>query len=110
MTGVIPSYIYHCNAHTATGEASFHSLCDDFFWARSPLVCRLSELSDEVKVSVIYGEDSWVTKLTVQDLETAGVRRLERMSVVSIADARHHVYADQHQQFNSVLIRLVNDP
>lgn len=104
---VIPGYIYHCNAHDPTGEAAFHSLCDDFFWAKSPLLARLSELKEDLLVTAVYGEDSWVTRVTESDLHNAGVKRMERFNVVTIPAARHHVYADQHEIFNAFLVKTL---
>jgi hypothetical protein len=37
---IIPEYLYHCNAHSPTGEAAFHSLMIGFAWAKNPMFPR----------------------------------------------------------------------
>ena len=60
-------------------------------------------------MSVIYGEDSWIQpKLTEDSLLEAGVRNIENIEVFMIPEARHHVYADQFEEFNEILLEILN--
>jgi len=105
---LIPNYLYHCNAHHPAGEAAFSRLCDDFAWAKVPLLRRLPELENNLKVTIVYGEDSWVDpKLSKTILEKAGVKNIDRFDIIMIPNARHHVYADQYSMFNSVMVETV---
>ena len=69
---------------------------------------RLPGLPSKLKVTIIYGEDSWISpKLTDTDLETEGCST--NISIVTIQEATHHVYADQFEKFNEILIKLVEN-
>ena len=59
-------------------------------------------------MSVIYGEDSWIQpKLTEDSLKEAGVKNMENIQVFTIPEARHHVYADQFEEFNEILLKII---
>ena len=59
-------------------------------------------------MSVIYGEDSWIQpKLTEDSLREAGVKSMENIEVFTIPEARHHVYADQFEEFNEILLKII---
>ena len=84
-------------------------MCDDFAWAKSPVISRISDIDESLRVSVIYGEESWIQpKLTENSLREAGVRNVENIEVFMIPEARHHVYADQFDEFNEILLKIVN--
>ena len=69
---------------------------------------RLPGLPSKLKVTIIYGEDSWISpKLTDTELETEGYSA--NISIVTIQEATHHVYADQFEKFNEILIKLVEN-
>ena len=85
-----------------------NSLSDNFAWAKNPLMRRLPGLPSKLKVTIIYGEDSWISpKLTDTELETEGYST--NISIVTIQEATHHVYADQFEKFNEILIKLVEN-
>ena len=89
--------------------SSFYRLCDDFAWAKVPLLRRLPDLENNLKVTIVYGEDSWVDpKLSKTILENAGVKNIDRFDIIMIPNARHHVYADQYSIFNSVMVQTLN--
>ena len=52
-------------------------------------------------MKVLYGSNSWMTHLTQGDFSNAGVAA--SVDVEYIDNAGHHIYADQHQQFNHVI-------
>merc|ERR1719195_2129435 len=70
---LVSSYIFHCNGHTPTGEAAFHSLMSGFGWANNPILPRLHALNNNVRMKVLYGSNSWMTHLTQGDFSNAGV-------------------------------------
>ena len=84
-------------------------MSDDFFWSRSPLLQRLSELRDDVRMFMVYGAESWIQQVTLQQMEEAGVTNMERININIIPEARHHVYADQFKLFNDIVVRYIND-
>ena len=62
-------------------------------------------LQPELKVTLIYGEESWISpKLTEAEIE---VHR-KNISIVTIPDATHHVYADQFEKFNQIVLNLLH--
>ena len=83
-------------------------MCDDFAWAKNPLILRFSGIDENLRVAVVYGENSWIKpKLSDVRLEEAGVRNVERVEFFTIPEARHHVYADQFEEFNEILLKIV---
>ena len=100
---VVLQYLYHCNAQPPTGESAFKRLSDNLAWAKQPLVTRLHRLSSQLKVTIIYGSNSWISpKLTETEVGA-------NISIITIEDATHHVYADQFEAFNEILIKLVEN-
>ena len=66
---------------------------------------RLSLLQPELKVTVIYGEDSWISpKLTEAEIEA----HRKNISILTIPEATHHVYADQFKKFNEIVLNLLH--
>ena len=61
-------------------------------------------------MKVLYGSNTWMTHLTNEHFADHGVQAT--LDVEYIEDAGHHIYADQHQQFNSVVNQFLstNDP
>ena len=67
---------------------------------------RLVDLRKDLKVSFIYGSDSWIYQVTHDDL-TENIGQDYDMKINTIQDARHHVYADQYEEFNSIIIKII---
>jgi pimeloyl-ACP methyl ester carboxylesterase len=93
-------YIYHVNAQAPAGEEAFAKLTVPIGFAAKPLVNRLHEISEDVPVSFIYGEDTWM------DIRV-GVKAKESMKsptdFVVIPNAGHHVYIDNYDLFNEAV-------
>jgi len=100
-TRVVSDYLYHCNAHSPTGETAFHRLMGSVGWAKNPILPRLADLSPDLRLHCIYGANTWMSHLEEQDFLEAGVKA--EVTVRYIQDAGHHVYADQHQLFNEAV-------
>ena len=78
-------------------------LSDNLAWAKRPLVTRLHRLESKLRVTIIYGSDSWISpKLAETEVEA-------NISIITIKEATHHVYADQFEAFNEILIKLVDN-
>ena len=107
--GKLQEITRHFSVQSIENMISFYSLCDDFAWAKTPVISRISDIDESLRVSVIYGEESWIQpKLTENSLREAGVRNVENIEVFMIPEARHHVYADQFDEFNEILLKIVN--
>lgn len=50
-----------------SGEAAFHNMRQSLFWAKNPMVDRFNSLKEDVPVTVLYGENSWIQKVPVED-------------------------------------------
>ena len=46
------------------GESAFHSISDGLAWAKRPMENRIGALDKSVPLTVIYGGDSWITRLS----------------------------------------------
>ena len=79
------------------------SLSDHIAWAKDPLVKRLPQLQSNLDVRIIYGDDSWISPM----LTESEVADYNNISITTIPDASHHVYADQFELFNEILAKLV---
>lgn len=106
LNEIIPSYLFHCNAHSPSGESAFHSMMTGAAWAKHPMFPRLENLSEEIPTSVIYGGQSWVTTISKKDYQE--VRKNKGHTEVHvIPGASHHVYAEA-DAFNSLVLRACN--
>ena len=54
---------------------------------------------------MIYGEESWISpKLTETEIEA----HRKNISILTIPEATHHVYADQFEMFNEIVLNLIH--
>ena len=97
--------VINLGLHTFYSVFNF-SLCDDFFWSKSPMLPRLSKLRKDLTVTFIYGADSWIYQVTHDDL-SENIGADHGMKINTIQDARHHVYADQYEEFNSIIVKTI---
>eukprot|EP01088_Endostelium_zonatum_P017108 TRINITY_DN4891_c0_g1_i1.p1 TRINITY_DN4891_c0_g1~~TRINITY_DN4891_c0_g1_i1.p1 ORF type:complete len:454 (-),score=100.73 TRINITY_DN4891_c0_g1_i1:8-1369(-) len=101
----IINYLYHSNVATpATGERAFHKLVKDMGWARAPLVDRLPELRMDVRVTMVYGKESWMSSEAGWEVK----RRMEEkgktnVRLVEMERCGHHVYIDNADEFNRIV-------
>ncbi|CAG7713095.1 unnamed protein product [Allacma fusca] len=96
-------YIYHCNAQDPSGESAFHSLMHDFGWSKFPLIKRMPDLRQDIDITAMYGQKSWVSVISPDEFP-----RLRPESYVSmhiLEGAGHHVYSDAKDEFNSIILR-----
>lgn len=93
-------YIYHCNAQTPSGELAFKSLTLPYGWPKNPLIHKLVDLDESVSLSFIYGARSFIEKAPGEFLKDC---LPGRVTVNVIRGSGHHVYADQHEEFNNLV-------
>jgi pimeloyl-ACP methyl ester carboxylesterase len=106
----IAKYVYHCNSQRITGELAFKHLLDTGHWPKYPMSERLAnnELSDDVPLTIIFGENSWLTSAWANRY---GPRLKEQRPESSythiefIESAGHQLFSDNASEFN----RIVNE-
>jgi pimeloyl-ACP methyl ester carboxylesterase len=97
-------YIYHLNAQEPSGESAFHTLTLNGFWAQQPLKERLHKLHPDIPVTFMYGSFTWMdTKAGKELTEILG----DRADFHIIDEAGHHIYVDNHLQFNDIVISSI---
>ncbi|XP_076847379.1 (Lyso)-N-acylphosphatidylethanolamine lipase isoform X2 [Brachyhypopomus gauderio] len=100
-------YLYHCNAQTPSGEVGFRAMTESLGWAKRPMVQRVTLLTPSMPVTMLYGARSWVDSSTGKHV--AALRGHSPTRVLLIDDASHHVYADQPEEFNRVVVNICNN-
>lgn len=95
---VVSNYIYHINVHQPTGESAFHSMMDEFLWAKIPMLPRLANLCPDIKLTALYGADSWMSAIPQKEL--IAIRGLNTdydghfTKVKIIENAEHAIHAN----------------
>ncbi|XP_044747233.1 (Lyso)-N-acylphosphatidylethanolamine lipase-like [Coccinella septempunctata] len=102
---IIPNYIYHCNAQNPTGEAAFHRMIHGFGWARNPMIHRIPNLKKEIPITYMNGSDSWMDQDGTMAPRIREMRSDCFVDIKIIENAGHHIYADQADQFNDIIIK-----
>lgn len=103
----ILNYIYHCNAQRPSGESAFKCLSVSFGWAKNPMISRIADIDKTVPMTFIYGGETWMD--TECGYRTKDLRSDSYVDVKIIRGAGHHVYADEANKFNNLMIRHLND-
>lgn len=99
----IAQYIHQCNSQNPTGESGFHSMMEDFGWAKNPLINRIHEMRDDVPLTLIYGSKSWVDHTSGEVIKKLRPRSYVNVHIINRAG--HHVYADRPEKFNSIIVK-----
>ncbi|KAJ8925435.1 hypothetical protein NQ315_009268 [Exocentrus adspersus] len=101
----ISEYIYQCNSRKPTGETAFQTMKTGF-WAKNPMMHRFDSIRDDMPITFIFGEDSWMTQTPGHTLKEQ--RPKSYVDIAIVPDAGHHVNADQPLLFNSAVINACN--
>ena len=95
----------HCR-----GEEGFYHMQYYFAWAQRPMLSRLkSQLDTRIPVTVICGGKSWLDAINRDRLGRTGdlikeVRPEGAYTEVEVLpEARHHLHAEQPQEFNRIV-------
>jgi abhydrolase domain-containing protein 5 len=92
------NYLYYLNI-TSTADIGFFSIIDNFYYPKKPLQINNSELP----LFIIYGKNTWLDiKSGIQFLQN----RNKHTKLYIIPNAAHQVYAEQLQEFTSIIIDL----
>ena len=57
--------------YSCSGESAFCTLAKYFFWSKRPLINRINELDSNIPLTVIYGGNSWMPKVTKEEFDYA---------------------------------------
>lgn len=106
---VVYDYIYHCNAlEPPTGEYLFRSCCHLDVSAQRPLVDALpANLSKEIPLAVVLGEDSILLKDGVFEMEASMKAAGFRVMVEVIPGASHQVLSHKAAEMNVSAHRMM---
>jgi pimeloyl-ACP methyl ester carboxylesterase len=99
---VMAQYIHQCNARTPTGESAFHKMCAKFGYAKNPMVLRIGSINAKIDMTLIYGSRSWVDNSTGEVIKN--IRTESFVDVKIMEGAGHHVYADNPELFNQIVL------
>lgn len=101
-TNVIMEYIYQCNSQNPSGETAFHNFLKGFGWTKYPMIKRYDQLHDSVPITVMYGENSWISKepgIILQEMRGSD----SYVNIEIVPSAGHHLYSDQPHIFNKMV-------
>uniref|UniRef100_A0A914Q397 Uncharacterized protein n=1 Tax=Panagrolaimus davidi TaxID=227884 RepID=A0A914Q397_9BILA len=97
----IYEYIYQINAQKPTGEIAFKTMSLKYGWAKRPMLNRITQMDPKVPISFLFGSRSWVSSSSGYKVQEE--RPQSYVDVNIISNAGHHVYADNQEEFNSVI-------
>lgn len=92
-------YFYQISAATGSGEHALSTILESGAYARRPLCDKLPHV--KLPVTFVYGDRDWMSWELADELRRSmpGATALAR-----VADAGHHVYYDNPEKFNSLVI------
>lgn len=89
-----------------SGEDAFYHLQIPVAWAKRPMLKRIdSDLDPSVPISFVYGNRSWMDPSTGEKVRE--LRPHSYVRVYRIARAGHHIHADQPEEFNQTINRVL---
>lgn len=103
----ILNYAYHSNANRPSGETVFKKLLSSDLSARRPIVLRANELDIKIKLNFLYASQSWLYREEEENIRKAFPHH--QISYKVIANAGHHLYSDNAEDFNHEINNLEND-
>lgn len=91
-----------------------------FAWAKNPMIHRFENVQDDLPVTILYGENSWIRKMSDDLVKEKRPNAFTQIKVSQwvdlfylsllrwfffqyIVDAGHHINADQPELFNEVV-------
>ncbi|XP_046843579.1 1-acylglycerol-3-phosphate O-acyltransferase ABHD5-like isoform X2 [Xenia sp. Carnegie-2017] len=77
----ILNYVYHCNAQHPSGEMAMKKLSLPYGWAKFPMVNRMGDLHKRMRITMLFGEQSWILD---QYLKTWDYRTLSNTPFMSL--------------------------
>lgn len=78
-------------------------------FAKTPMIHRIHEVKKELPMTFIYGADTYSIIDNTMGEKTKEIRSGSQVDVHLIEDASHHVYSDQVEEFNELLLDVCKD-
>uniref|UniRef100_A0A6Q2YCW4 1-acylglycerol-3-phosphate O-acyltransferase ABHD5 n=2 Tax=Esox lucius TaxID=8010 RepID=A0A6Q2YCW4_ESOLU len=99
----VSNYIYHLNAQMPSGETAFRNMTVPYCWAKRPMLDRIGLIQPDIPISIIYGSRSSI------DSDSGYTFRQTRpdVDIIVIRGAGHYVFADQPEDFNQTVLRIL---
>ena len=102
----LSDYFLHLNGQYPSGEEAFTRLHIPFGWCREPLMPdSIKRLDSNIPMDFIYGNVSWMSCQPANELN--GLIE-NAVTVNMVPESSHHVYANNTNEFNNVVIRSIN--
>uniref|UniRef100_A0A3P9PXB4 1-acylglycerol-3-phosphate O-acyltransferase ABHD5 n=1 Tax=Poecilia reticulata TaxID=8081 RepID=A0A3P9PXB4_POERE len=95
----VSDYIYHLNAQTPSGETAFRNMTVPYGWAKRPMLERIDGVRADIPISFIYGSRS--------SIDSNSGYEVKKTRPDVIRGAGHYVYADQPEDFNHTVLRIL---
>ncbi|XP_060949158.1 1-acylglycerol-3-phosphate O-acyltransferase ABHD5-like [Limanda limanda] len=99
----VSDYIYHLNAQTPSGETAFKNMTIPYGWAKRPMQERIGRIQADIPISFIYGSRSSIDSNSGCALKTTR----PDVEITVIRGAGHYVFADQPDDFNQAVLRIL---
>ncbi|XP_041663859.1 1-acylglycerol-3-phosphate O-acyltransferase ABHD5-like isoform X2 [Cheilinus undulatus] len=100
----VSDYIYHLNAQTPSGETAFRNMTIPYGWAKRPMLRRIGQIQAGIPISFIYGSRSSIDS----DSGYAFKKTRPDVEIIVIRGAGHYVFADQPDDFNQTVLRILS--
>lgn len=99
---LLGEYLYQISADNGSGEYALSGILSPGAWAREPLHDRLRSLS--MPCHFLYGDRDWMDyKHAVHASQSMTVKT----SIVRVSDAGHHLYIDNADEYNRVVLNML---
>ncbi|CAM0138868.1 unnamed protein product [Umbelopsis sp. WA50703] len=97
-------YLYHITSSTGSGEYALASVLSPGAFARKPLIHRLPQLT--MPTVFIYGMNDW---MEYKPAESVSKKMNVYTKIYRISEGGHHMYLDNHEEFNEVVLDELKD-
>ncbi|CAO1360131.1 unnamed protein product [Diamesa serratosioi] len=98
---MIAQYLHQCNIRKPSGEVAFATLMDCLFWAKNPMIRRISQLNEQIPITFIYGQKSLIEQ--VDETAIKQLRPNSYLKINVIMKSGHEVYCSQSKEFNQLI-------
>jgi cardiolipin-specific phospholipase len=102
----ISKYLHAISVLPRSGEDAFDTILQFGAWARLPLKPRL-EAGLKVETAFVYGQIDWMDPEAARQLIRAKHKHVRSVSIVP--DGGHHMYLENPEAFNKVLLDEVRE-
>ena len=98
---IISQYLHQCNIRRPTGETAFSTLMDRLFWAKNPMIHRISQLNEQIPLTFIYGHKSIIEQVDETALKLLRPKSFVKFNVMM--NSGHEVYCKEFKEFNQII-------